>query len=76
MTVPGQPLEANHNIKKIQSKIFLQRENAFLSLKNTVDREEQFYIHKYQDLMECGGHYIYYEKNLEMQNYMIASRKK
>ena len=25
--------------------------------------------------MECGGHYIYYEKNLEMQNYMIASRK-
>ena len=26
--------------------------------------------------MECGGHYIYYEKNLEMQNYMIACRKK
>ncbi len=26
--------------------------------------------------MECGGHYIYYERNIEMQNYMIASRKR
>ena len=26
--------------------------------------------------MECGGHYVYYEKNLEMQNYMIATRKR
>ena len=74
MTVPGQPLEANHNIKKIHEKFF-SREKSIFVLKNTVDREEQFYIHKYQDLMECGGHYIYYEKNLEMQNYMIASRK-
>jgi LysM repeat protein len=27
-------------------------------------------------MMECGGHYVYYEKNLEMQNYMIATRKR
>jgi LysM repeat protein len=27
-------------------------------------------------MLECGGHYIFYEKNLEMQNYMIASRKR
>lgn len=74
LTVPGQPLEANHNIKKIHEKFFSREKSIFVS-KNTVDREEQFYIHKYQDLMECGGHYIYYEKNLEMQNYMIASRK-
>ena len=25
--------------------------------------------------MEIKGHYIYYEKNPEMQNYMISSRK-
>jgi LysM repeat protein len=27
-------------------------------------------------MMECSGHYVYYEKNVEMQNYMIATRKK
>ena len=26
--------------------------------------------------MQMGGHYIYYEKNPSMQNYMIATRKK
>ena len=25
--------------------------------------------------MQMGGHYIYYEKNPEMQNYMINSRR-
>jgi len=27
-------------------------------------------------MMECSGHYVYYEKNVEMQNYMISTRKK
>ena len=27
-------------------------------------------------MMECHGHYVYYEKNIEMQNYMIATRKR
>ena len=74
LSVSGQPSEATHNIKKIHKKFFSKEKSIFV-LKNTLDREEQFYIHKYQELMECGGHYIYYEKNLEMQNYMIASRK-
>lgn len=74
LTVPGQPTEVTRNIKKVHEKFFAREKSVFV-LKNTDDREEQFYIHKYQDLMECGGHYIYYEKNLEMQNYMIASRK-
>lgn len=72
---PGQPLEADHHMKKIQEKLFAQDKSLFV-MKSPVDKEEKFYIYKYQDLMECGGHYIYYEKNIEMQNYMIASRKK
>ena len=44
--------------------------------KNVRDKEEKFYIYKFRDMMECGGHYVYYEKNLEMQNYMIATRKR
>ena len=35
-----------------------------------------FRSHKYGELMQMGGHYIYYEKNPSMQNYMIATRKK
>jgi LysM repeat protein len=69
------PLEINHNINKIHQKYF-SRENSIFVTKNTRDKEEKFYVHKYRDMMECGGHYIYYEKNVEMQNYMISTRKK
>jgi len=31
---------------------------------------------KYKELMQIGGHYVYYEKNAAMQSYMITARKK
>lgn len=68
-------LEVNHNINKIHQKYFSREKSIFVT-KNARDKEEKFYIHKYRDLMECSGHYVYYEKNVEMQNYMIATRKK
>ena len=69
------PIEINHNINKLHHKYFPREKSLFVT-KNIRDKEERFYIYKYKDMMECGGHYIYYEKNLEMQNYMIASRKR
>lgn len=69
------PLEVNHNINKIHQKYFSREKSIFVT-KNARDKEEKFYIYKYRNMMESNGHYIYYEKNLEMQNYMIASRKK
>lgn len=69
------PLEVNHNILKIHQKYFPREKSIFVS-KNTRDKEEKYYVYKYRDMLECSGHYIYYEKNLEMQNYMIAVRKK
>ena len=45
-------------------------------MKDPVEKDETYYVHKMNDLMEIGGHYTYYEKNPCMQNYMIASRKK
>lgn len=68
-------LEINHNINKIHQKYFPREKSIFVT-KNIRDKEEKFYIYKFRDMMECNGHYIYYEKNLEMQNYMIATRKK
>ena len=70
-----QPLEANHNIQKVHQKYFSREKSLFVT-KNTRDKEEKFYIYKYRNMMECHGHYIYYEKNIEMQNYMIATRKR
>lgn len=70
-----QPLEVNHNINKIHQRYFSREKSIFVT-KNTRDKEEKFYIYKYRDMMECSGHYVYYEKNVEMQNYMISTRKK
>ena len=47
-----------------------------LILKDSVEKEEAYYAYKFNDLMEIGGHYTYYEKNPSMQNYMISSRKR
>ena len=69
------PLEVNHNINKIHQRYFSREKSIFVT-KNTRDKEEKFYIYKYRDMLECNGHYVYYEKNVEMQNYMIATRKK
>ena len=68
-------LEVNHNINKIHQKYFPREKSIFVT-KNARDKEEKFYIYKYRDMMDCSGHYVYYEKNVEMQNYMISTRKK
>ena len=69
------PVEVNHNISKVHQKYFPREGSLFVS-KTAREKEEKFYIYKYKNMMESSGHYIYYEKNLEMQNYMIATRKK
>jgi LysM repeat protein len=75
LTSTGQALETNHNIVKVHQKLFSREKSIFVA-KDAREKEEKFFIHKYKDLMECGGHYVYYERNVEMQNYMIANRKK
>lgn len=75
LAVAGQPLEINQNILKVHQKLF-SREKSIFVMKDIIEKEEKYYAYKYRDLMECGGHYIYYEKNIEMQNYMISIRKK
>ena len=32
-------------------------------MKDPVEKEETYYVHKMNDLLEIGGHYTYYEKN-------------
>jgi len=74
LTSQGLVLESNHNLMKVHQKLFA-REKSILILKEAREKEEKYFIHKFRNLMESSGHYIYYEKNNEMQDYMIASRK-
>lgn len=72
---PGVPLTPDASVIKLHKKSFPKKNTVFI-MKDPVEKEETYYVHKMNDLMEIGGHYTYYEKNPCMQNYMIASRKK
>lgn len=72
---PGVPLIPEAATVKLHKKSFPKKNTVFI-MKDPVEKEETYYVHKLNDLMEIGGHYTYYEKNPCMQNYMISSRKK
>lgn len=71
---PSRALGTDEMLENIHKKYFDENNSVFI-MKDPKDREEKFYAYKYEELMEINGHYIYYEKNPEMQNYMISSRK-
>ncbi len=72
---PGVPLIPEASTIRLHKKSFPKKNTVFI-MKDPVEKEETYYVHKMNDLMEIGGHYTYYEKNPCMQNYMICSRKK
>ena len=72
---PGVPLTPEPSTVKLHKKSFPKKNTVFI-MKDPVEKDETYYVHKMNDLMEIGGHYTYYEKNPCMQNYMISSRKK
>lgn len=72
---PGVPLTPESSTVKLHKKSFPKKNTVFI-MKDPVEKDETYYVHKMNDLMESGGHYTYYEKNPCMQNYMISSRKK
>lgn len=72
---PGAPLVPEPETVKLHKKSFSKKNTVFI-MKDPVEKEETYYVHKMNDLLEIGGHYTYYEKNPCMQNYMISSRKK
>lgn len=72
---PGAVLKLEKNIVKLHRKSFPKKNTVFI-LKDSIEKEELYYVHKFNDLLPIGGHYTYYEKNPCMQNYMISTRKK
>ncbi len=70
----GHPSRQDREIKKIHHRNF-GRENTIFVWKDALDKEETFYSYRNGELSEMDGHYIYYEKNPDMQNYMIMTRR-
>lgn len=70
----GHPMGLNSGVLKIHEKSF-DKSNSIFIWKDARENDEIYYAYKYHELMQMGGHYIYYEKNPAMQNYMINTRK-
>jgi len=67
---PGYLLEEEDKILKIHVDNFAGQDKTLL-LYDSVEKEESFHIFENNRLCKQEGYYIYYEKNEEMQTYMI-----
>lgn len=73
LIAPGCPMSLNNSMIRVHEKLFPQKNSLFI-LRDAED-EEMYFTYKFHELMYIGGHYIYYEKNPDMQSYMISERK-
>lgn len=71
----GTELRPDNSALRLHKKSFPKKNTVFI-MKDPVEKEENYYVYKFNDLMEISGHYTYYEKNPCMQNYMVSCRKK
>lgn len=70
---PGYLLEDKERILKAHINNFAGQDKTLLTFDN-MEKEETFYFYENNTLGRQEGYYIYYEKNEEMQNYMIEHK--
>lgn len=73
LTRPGKSLGINEKITKIHVDNFPGVDKALFII-DPLDHDEAFYIYNQGDLVRQEGYYIYYERNEDMQNYMVDHR--
>ncbi len=71
---PGYLLEEKEKILKAHIDNFAGADKTLLTFDN-MEKEEAFHIYENNRLVRQEGYYIYYEKNEEMQNYIIDHNK-
>lgn len=74
LTRPGKSLGINEKITKIHVDQFPGRDKT-LFLMDPMDREDAFFIYEGGKLVQQHGYYIYYERNEDMQSYMVEHGK-
>lgn len=70
---PDRPVTLTKKMLQIHETLFPERNSLFI-LKDG-EGEDQIFAYKFHDLMKMGGYCIFYEKNPEMQSYMINERR-
>lgn len=74
LDIPGNALEITPEIEDMHRTNFLNSYQFFF-LMDSKEREEAFYTWKEGKLLRKEGYFIYYEKNPQMQEYMISRRQ-
>lgn len=72
---PGYLLEDMDKITKAHVDNFAGQDKTLLTYDN-MEKEEAFFVYENNHLNKQEGYYIYYEKNEEMQTYMIEQKSK
>lgn len=70
----GFSTDLNSKIMKIHNNYFAG-ENKVLYMIDSLENEDTFYLYENDGLKKQKGYYLYYEKNEEMQSYMIAQNE-
>lgn len=70
----GEAMHLSPNIESAHRKYFAGRDKV-LMLMDAQEDEEVFYVYEQGYLQKREGYYIYYEKNIPMQEYMIRKRE-
>ncbi|MBU5330839.1 LysM peptidoglycan-binding domain-containing protein [Anaerocolumna aminovalerica] len=73
LTGSGFYLDSEEMLRKVHMENFNGPDKTLLKI-DTLEREEVFYLLENNQLVKQSGYYIYYEKNEEMQNYMIDAK--
>lgn len=73
VTKAGMLLEPSEWLEKIHIDNFAGQDKT-LMLYDALEREEAFFLFDEKHLKKLSGYYIYYEKNQEMQNYMLMKK--
>ena len=74
LDIPGNTLEISAEMEEIHRRNFVSSYQFFF-LMDSMEREEAFYTWKDGRLSRKEGYFIYYEKNPQMQEYMISRRE-
>ena len=69
----GVSQKPNEELKRIHRDNF-NEEMGLLIQHDTLEREEGIYLYKQKEWNKLQGYYIYYEKNLDMQEYLLQAK--
>lgn len=74
LSMPGMLSNDMAQIQKIHLDNFAGNDKVCFLL-DRVECEDSFYLYGDGVMNKCGGHYIYYEKNSDMQSYMMMNEE-